>query len=48
MEIPVQGLTANTTYHFRVVATSDGGTVQGADATLKTAAVPDGADAPRR
>jgi hypothetical protein len=40
VEIPVQGLSANTTYHFRVVATSDGGTVQGADATLKTAAVP--------
>jgi hypothetical protein len=40
VEIPVQSLTANTTYHFRVVATSDGGTVQGADATLKTAAVP--------
>jgi hypothetical protein len=40
VEIPVQGLTANTTYHFRVVATSDGGTVQGADATLKTATAP--------
>src|SRR3954471_21294889 len=40
VEIPVQGLTANTTYHFRVVATSDGGTAQGADATLKTAAPP--------
>jgi hypothetical protein len=40
VEIPVQGLTANTTYHFRVVATGAGGTVQGADATLKTAAVP--------
>jgi hypothetical protein len=40
VEIPVQGLTANTTYHFRVVATSAGGTAQGADATLKTAAVP--------
>ncbi len=40
VEIPVQGLTANTTYHFRVVATSDGGTVQGADATVKTAAAP--------
>lgn len=38
VEIPVQGLTQNTTYHFRVVATSDGGTVNGADATLKTAA----------
>jgi hypothetical protein len=46
VEIPVQGLTANTTYHFRVVATSDGGTVQGADATLKTAAVPVGITAP--
>lgn len=40
VEIPVQGLTANTTYHFRVVATSDGGAAQGADATLKTDAVP--------
>jgi hypothetical protein len=40
VEIPVQGLTANTTYHFRVVATSEGGTVPGADATLKTDAVP--------
>jgi hypothetical protein len=40
VEIPVQGLTPNTTYHFRVVATSDGGTVQGGDATLKTDAVP--------
>jgi hypothetical protein len=40
VEIPVQGLTAGTTYHFRVVATSDGGTVQGADATLKTGAAP--------
>jgi hypothetical protein len=38
IEIPVQGLTSNTTYHFRVVATSDGGTVNGADATFKTAA----------
>lgn len=46
VEIPVQGLTANTTYHFRVVATSDGGTVQGGDATLKTAAVPAAITAP--
>ena len=38
VEIPVQGLTQNTTYHFRVVATSDGGTVNGGDATFKTAA----------
>ena len=38
VEIPVQGLTPNTTYHFRVVATSDGGTVNGDDATFRTAA----------
>jgi hypothetical protein len=42
VEIPVEGLTARTTYHFRVVATSEGGTAQGADATLRTAAVPVG------
>ncbi len=41
VEIPVQGLSADTTYHFRVVATSDGGTVQGADATFRTASAPD-------
>src|SRR3954453_677907 len=40
VEIPVQGLTAGTTYHFRVVATSDGGTVQGADATLTNSSPP--------
>src|SRR4051794_33280961 len=40
VEIPVQGLTANTPYHFRVVATSDGGTAQGADATFRTDPVP--------
>lgn len=38
VEIPVQGLTQNTTYHFRVVATSAGGTVNGADATFRTSA----------
>lgn len=38
VEIPVQGLTPNTTYHFRVVATSEGGTVNGTDATFRTAA----------
>lgn len=38
IEIPVQGLTPTTTYHFRVVATSDGGTVNGTDATFRTAA----------
>ncbi|HMJ32839.1 MAG TPA: fibronectin type III domain-containing protein [Baekduia sp.] len=40
VEIPVQGLTAGTTYHYRVVATSDGGTVTGADATFSTATAP--------
>jgi hypothetical protein len=46
VEIPVQGLSANTTYHYRVLATSDGGSVQGADATFKTAAVPPAVTAP--
>jgi phosphodiesterase/alkaline phosphatase D-like protein len=30
------GLTANTTYHFRIVATNSGGTSEGADQTFKT------------
>src|SRR3954453_20540649 len=38
VEIGVQSLAPNTTYHFRVVATSDGGTTTGGDATLRTAA----------
>lgn len=40
VEIPVQGLTAHTTYHFRVVATSPNGTVRGADQTFTTASPP--------
>jgi phosphodiesterase/alkaline phosphatase D-like protein len=32
----VTGLSANTTYHFRVVATNAGGTSKGSDETLKT------------
>jgi hypothetical protein len=40
VEIPVQSLTAGTTYHFRVVAASDAGTTTGGDATFKTDAVP--------
>jgi hypothetical protein len=40
VEIPVSSLSAGTTYHFRVVATSDGGTTQGADATFRTTTAP--------
>ena len=35
---PLTGLAANTAYHFRLVATSDGGTRYGADATSRPAA----------
>ncbi len=34
------GLTANTTYHFRISVTTAGGTTKGADATFKTLAIP--------
>jgi hypothetical protein len=34
------GLTANTTYHYRLVATNASGTVEGADRTFTTAANP--------
>ena len=33
---PIEGLSANATYHFRIVATNAGGTSEGADATLTT------------
>jgi len=33
---PISGLTANTTYHFRISATNPSGTSSGADETLKT------------
>jgi CSLREA domain-containing protein len=38
----ITGLTAGTTYHFRVVAESGEGSTAGADATFATAAVPPG------
>ena len=37
---PVTGLQAGRTYHFRLVATSDGGTTNGADATFTTSGAP--------
>jgi hypothetical protein len=40
VEIPVTGLTANTTYHYRVSATNSAGTANGSDRTFKTAAPP--------
>ena len=36
----VSGLQAGRTYHFRLVATSDGGTTDGADATFTTSGAP--------
>jgi hypothetical protein len=38
----LSGLTAGTTYHYRVVATNAGGTTNGADATFTTAAAAGG------
>ncbi|MBM3676899.1 MAG: hypothetical protein FJW96_03305 [Actinobacteria bacterium] len=36
----LSGLASGTTYHYRLVATSDGGTTRGADATLTTLGPP--------
>ena len=38
---PVTGLSANTTYHFQIVATNPTGTSTGADQTLTTAEAPE-------
>ena len=40
VSVAVGGLTAGKTYHFRLVATSSAGTVNGADATFVTAEAP--------
>src|SRR5918994_3887696 len=40
VSMQVSGLSAGTTYHFRVVATNADGTVTGADGTFRTAAGP--------
>ena len=45
---PITGLTANTTYHFRISATNSSGTSKGSDETFKTLAErPDGRDRKR-
>lgn len=38
--VPLTGLTSDTTYHYRTVATNAAGTARGADRTLRTALVP--------
>ena len=40
ISVPIGGLAPDTTYHYRVVATSSNGTVDGADATFTTAKAP--------
>lgn len=40
VSVGISGLTAGKTYHFRVVASSSAGTVNGADATFVTAEAP--------
>lgn len=40
VEVPIERLTASTTYHYRVVATNSAGTVRGPDRTFRTDAPP--------
>ena len=40
MSVPLSGLTASTTYHARLVATSAGGTTNGPDLTFTTGSGP--------
>jgi phosphodiesterase/alkaline phosphatase D-like protein len=46
VSVQLTGLTAGTTYHYRVVATSDGGTDRGADIAFVSAAAPTAATSP--
>jgi hypothetical protein len=46
MQLPIAGLAAGTTYHFRVTATNKLGTKQGADKEFKTAAASSGGSPP--
>jgi hypothetical protein len=40
VRVPLSGLTAGTTYHYRLVATNSTGTARGADRTVRTPAAP--------
>ncbi len=47
VQATISGLTANTTYHYRLVAGEGAGAVAGADATFRTTAAPANPAAPR-
>ncbi|HET8949834.1 MAG TPA: hypothetical protein VFN44_04960, partial [Solirubrobacteraceae bacterium] len=40
VSVPVAGLSAGTTYHYRIVASNEDGDVTGADRTFRTASGP--------